>query len=111
MIWPDADSPGVNHWRSLGPPAAAANFDLQDYATAQVFFEIVRRMGNNLTWANFIKTAEQMKNYKTGIIPPVTFGKYSESQPGSRAGTTGALIAVFDNGNWKQTSDFIVPKN
>ena len=109
LALPTQDSPGVNHWKSPGTPAPAANFDLQDYATAKIFFEIVRRSSNNLTWGHFIKTAIAMKSYKTGIVPPVTFAPYSKKQIGSRVQNS-AEVAVYNDGTWTAVTGFLSPK-
>ena len=103
---PDTDTAAVQHWKSLGAPAPAANFDLQAYANAQVFFDIVKRMGSDLSWSNFQKVAESTKNFQTGLLPPVTFGKL----PTGHTGTQGAKVSQYQNGKWSEQTDWIQPK-
>jgi len=47
---------------------------LQAYANAMVFFEAVKRAGDDLSWDHLFKTIESIKDYDTGIYPPITFG-------------------------------------
>ena len=103
---PTTDTAAVQHWKSLGAPAPAANFDLQAYANAQVFFDIVKRMGNNLSWSNFQNVAESTKNFQTGLLPPVTFGPL----PTGHTGTHGAKVSQYQNGKWTEQTDWIQPK-
>ena len=103
---PTTDTAAVQHWKSLGPPAPAANFDLQAYGNAQVFFDIVKRMGSDLSWTNFQKVAESTKNFQTGLLPPVTFGKL----PTGHTGTQGAKVSQYQNGKWTEQTDWIQPK-
>ena len=69
--------PGVKEYRSLlkkyfpdKKPNAAS---LIGYTSAKVLVEALKRTGRDLTRDKFIKTLENMTNYETGIIYPITF--------------------------------------
>ncbi len=89
------DTPAVRAYRAAmeryDPGQADNAFALQAYATCQVFFHIVKRQGNHLSWTDFVKVAETTRNLQTGLIPPVSFG----SLPSGHTGTHGAKIAQY----------------
>jgi len=64
-------------------------------AVAMVTVEALKRAGAGLTRTKVIEALEAMKNYKTGIIPPVSFG------PNQRQGCTGAFIYKVQNSKFK----------
>ncbi len=64
-------------------------------------------MGDDLSWPNFTKTAESLKDHKSGIYPPITFGP---AVGGGHVGTTGAKVAEWDGSAWKLvTDDWVLP--
>ncbi len=80
------------------------------YSAMQVFFEIIRRMGNDFAWTNFINTAESLRGFETNSLPPVTYGKDFES--GGHMGTRGAIVQQWDGTKWTRlTTGFIQPIN
>lgn len=108
---PTSDTPEVARWRAAPGSAAdstGAGFSLQAYATAQVFFGILDKMGNNLSWVNFQKAAEATKDLKVGLLPPVSFG----TLPGGHTGTVAAKVARYTTAaGWVTvTPDWISPK-
>jgi branched-chain amino acid transport system substrate-binding protein len=110
------DTPAVRAYRAAmekyDPDQVDNAFALQAYATCQVFFHIVQKQGNDLTWANFIKVAEATRNLQTGLLPPVSFGPL----PNGHTGTHGAKIAQYrgeaPGGTWSVvTPAWITYKN
>lgn len=85
------------------PGTAPDLYSLIAYATNQVLFHILTLMGNNLTWGNFDKTAQSLKDYKTGLLPPITFAPL----PSGHTGSHGLLIARYENGTWSPVTGFL----
>ena len=63
-------------------------------AVAMVTVEAFKRAGTNLTRAKTIEALEGMKNFETGIIPPVSFG------PDRRQGCTDAFVYKVQSGKF-----------
>ncbi|MGE5156095.1 MAG: ABC transporter substrate-binding protein [Betaproteobacteria bacterium] len=108
---PSGTSPQIEKFRNAlkasSPSTTPDLYSLIAYGTNQVLFEILRRMGNNLTWPNFQKTAEAMQGYETGLLPPITFG----ALPGGHTGSHGVLFAQYNAGTWTTKTDFITVKS
>jgi len=77
-------------------------YSLIAYGTNQVLFHILAQMGDNLSWSNFLTTAEALQNYQTGLLPPISFGPL----PGGHTGAHGVLFAQYDSGTWTAKTDF-----
>ncbi len=111
LEFPTSDTPEVKRYRAAMEKAGGAeadnSFALQDYASAQVFFEIVKRLGNDVCWAKFRTEAEKLADFETGLIPPVTFGPL----PGGHTGTKGARIAQYKGGKWTTLTEFLEPQS
>ena len=97
LEFPTADGPEVARYRAAmekgGGAEADNSFALQNYASAQVFFEIVKRLGDDLCWSTFGFEAEKLADFETGLIPPVSFGPLPAATaarrgPGSRSTPT-----------------------
>ena len=79
---------------------------LQTYANAMVFFEAVRRAGDDLSWENLFRTIENMKNYETGIYPTISFGPL----PDGHWAASGSLLTRLEDGVYKPiTGEFVEP--
>lgn len=59
---------------------------IDGYAAAQLFVEALRRAGNQLTRANLLKVLDSIKDFKTGIVPPMSFA------PGPKKGSNCAFV-------------------
>lgn len=93
--------------RKYAPAQAQNSYALINYATSQVFFQILKEMGTKLCQSNFQTTAEKLADLKTDLIPPVTFGPL----PSGHTGTKGAKVARYTGGKWVWISpDFVEPK-
>lgn len=73
------------------------------FAAAKVFTEGVKLSGRRLSRAGLISSIEQLRDFRTGVLPPLTFG------PNRRLGVYGAYIVGVDSANQrlKPLSDLI----
>jgi len=67
------------------------------FAAAKVFTEGVKLSGRRLSRAGLVLSIEQLRDFRTGVLPPLTFG------PNRRAGVTGAYIVGVDSANKRLT--------
>jgi len=81
-------------------------YSLIAYGTNQVLFEVIKKMGDDLSWSNFLKVTEGLSDYKTGLLPPITFGPL----PGGHTGAHGVMIDQYENGTWTAKTDFLTKK-
>jgi hypothetical protein len=59
--------------------------------------EVLTRMGDNLTWDNWIATMEGLENFDTPVnASPVTFAPYDPNDPSTRRGGTIVAFAHLD---------------
>lgn len=107
---PTGTGPELDKFRAAmekyAPKATPDLYSLIAYATNQVLFHILDEMGDDLTWDNFLSTTESLKNFETGLLPPVTFGPL----PGGHTGTHGVLFAQYQDGTWTTKTDFLNAK-
>ena len=73
------------------------------FAAAKVFTEGVKLSGRRLSRAGLVGSIEQMHDFKTGVLPPLTFG------PNRRLGVSGAYVVGVDSAGGRLTplSDWI----
>jgi hypothetical protein len=73
------------------------------FAAAKVFTEGVKLSGRRLSRAGLVVSIEQLRDFKTGVLPPLTFG------PNRRLGVAGAYVVGVDSANGRLTalSDWI----
>lgn len=91
----------------VDPSQASNGYALMAYGTTKIWAEIVKQMGDTLTWDNFSNVAEQLNGLETGLYPPVSFS----APPSGRTGTTGAKIAQWDGSAWNVLSEnWLEPK-
>jgi len=84
----------------------STGFQTVAYAAAKIFVEAVRSSTRQLNRADVIRALEQLRDYSTGVIPPVTFS------PNRRTGARGSYIVKIDldKKQYVPVSDRIVPK-
>jgi branched-chain amino acid transport system substrate-binding protein len=64
---------------------------------ALVNIEALQRMGDQVTWDNWIATMEQIQGFETDVnVSPVTFAPYDPDDPSSRRGGTEVAFAYLD---------------
>jgi branched-chain amino acid transport system substrate-binding protein len=86
----------------------SSGYAVMAYAAMEVFAQIVKDMGDDLTWNSFISAAEGLSGFDTGLLPPVTFGPL----PDGRTGMDGAKMAKWDKGAWVTLDDsWVKPKS
>jgi branched-chain amino acid transport system substrate-binding protein len=106
------NNPYVEHWRTLakasGLPQAESGFSLQTYSFVKAFAELVKRMGPDMSYANFTKTAEGLKSnpIKLGSIPAIECGPL----PDGHTCAVQAGIAKFTGGKWTVEQPFTAPQ-
>ena len=106
------NNPDVEHWRSLakasGLPQAESGFSLQTYSFVKAFAELVKRMGGDVSYANFTKTAEGLKAdpIKLGTIPAIECGPL----PTGHTCAIQAGIAKYTGGKWVIEQPFMAPQ-
>ncbi len=61
--------------RKAGISLRSPAFQSLAYASTKVFFEAAKLSGKPLDRAALINSLEQLQNFKTGVVPPLTFGK------------------------------------
>jgi branched-chain amino acid transport system substrate-binding protein len=106
----DSDTEGIKKFNAdaakYTPGTAPTLQTLQTYAQAMVFFEAVKRAGDNLSWDNLFKTIESIKDYDTGIYPKITFGPL----PDGHFAASGSLVTQLKNHTFVPVgNDFVEP--
>jgi ABC-type branched-subunit amino acid transport system substrate-binding protein len=76
--------------RKAGINLRSPAFQSMAYAAAKIFFEAAKRSGRQLNRTAVIDSLDQMREFKTGVIPPITFG------PNRRVGSVGSYIVGVD---------------
>ncbi|HXG67009.1 MAG TPA: ABC transporter substrate-binding protein [Blastocatellia bacterium] len=76
------------------------------FAAVKLLIEAVKSSGRQLRRAALIAALEQVRNFKTGVVPPLTFG------PNRRVGATGSYVVGIDlvKKQYKPLSGRIEPK-
>jgi ABC-type branched-subunit amino acid transport system substrate-binding protein len=96
---PDSDSPAVRDYRAalakVAPNEKPDYLSLNSYAMMTIVLEAIRRIDGPITRPALIKAIEGMRNFETGILPPVS---YSASQ---HLGTTALQRVQIRNGKWQ----------
>jgi branched-chain amino acid transport system substrate-binding protein len=110
MSWtvsPTSDTPEVKEYReALKKYDSKAVPDFQSlftWAEAKIFVEAMKRVDGEPTHEKFTKALETMKNYKTNILPPVTFS------PDNHLGVQELQPVKLEKGEWKVEGGFIDP--
>lgn len=77
------------------------------YAAMKIFFEAAKLSGRQLDRATLINALEQLRDFKTGVVPPVTFG------PNRRVGSIGSYIVGVDlsKQQYIPLTDRLMPKD
>lgn len=105
---PDRDdfSDFISVMQKSGAEMRNSGFQVVAYAAAKIFVEAAKSSSRQLSRRDIIEALEQLRNFKTGVTPPVTFG------PNRRIGASGSYIVRIDLGKkqYAPVSDRIVPK-
>ena len=75
-------------------------------AAALVVIEAAKRAGRQLTRSNFVESLQELREFRTGVMPPLTFDR------NRRVGSAGAYIVRIDSGlrEYTQVTDWIEPR-
>lgn len=80
----DAD-PSVKEFKAAAakfePGMKASAYAATAWSAARIAGEVVRRMGDNLTRENALKTLNELKDFATGLVPPVSFTNDNHPDP------------------------------
>ncbi len=103
---PTENTPAVKAYikamNQVNPAEAQNTYAVQAYAQNLVLFQVLKEMGNKLTWANFDKTAQELRSFKTGLLPLISFGRL----PKGHTGANGAAVAQWTGSQWKLVQNF-----
>jgi ABC-type branched-subunit amino acid transport system substrate-binding protein len=96
----------ISVMKGSGVAPRNTGFQAVAYAAAKIFVEAAKSSSKQLNRPEIIRALEQMRNYVTGVIAPVTFG------PNRRIGANGSYIVKIDLGRkqYVPVSDRVVPK-
>ncbi|MEU8250313.1 ABC transporter substrate-binding protein [Nonomuraea sp. NPDC048916] len=106
------DNPSVEHWRALAKQyqgqQGESGFSLQTYSFLKAFAELVKRLGDDVSYANFNKTAESLADnpISLGSIPDIECGKL----PDGHTCVQQAGLAEFKGGKWTVLQGFTAAK-
>ncbi len=92
--------------KKAGAGLRNTGFQTVAFAAAKVFVEATKSASRQLSRASLIKELEQLRDYKTGVTPPVTFGA------NRRVGASGSYIVKLDvdKKQYVPVGDRVVPK-
>jgi ABC-type branched-subunit amino acid transport system substrate-binding protein len=80
----------INIMQRARVPLRNPAFQAVAYAATQILFEATKSAGRQLDRAALISSLEQIRELKTGVVPPVTFG------PNQRVGSNGSYVVRID---------------
>jgi hypothetical protein len=77
------------------------------YGAVKIMIEAVKINGRNMDRSSLVTSLEQLRDFKTGVLPPVTFG------PNRRIGSGGSYVVGIDleNKRYLPLSDRLTPKD
>ncbi len=106
------DNPDVEHWRELAKAYTGkegeSGFSLQTYSFMKAFAELVDRMGDDVSYENFHKTAEAL------VDDPISLGSIPDIEcsplPTGHTCVQQAGLAEFTGGKWTVIQQFKAPE-
>lgn len=101
------DTPSVIEYRKTvekySPGAKLSNFGMWGgYASAELLIDGLKKAGKDLTREKLVEAMETIKNFRTDILPPITYG------PGNRTGGPGAFYTKVENGKFVKLTDWMM---
>jgi ABC-type branched-subunit amino acid transport system substrate-binding protein len=93
--------------RKSGVNLRSPAFQSMAYAATKVFVEAAKVSGKQLDRPTLIKSLERIHEFKTGVVPPVTFG------PNRRVGSIGSYVVGVDvtKQQYVPLTDRLAPKD
>lgn len=103
---PRADTPALREYREAlakysSPPQKPDFLSLFTFGGAKIFCEALSRIKGEVTHEALAQGFYSMKNYESGILPPVSFS------PTNHLGTTSLFKMAARNGQWAATGEVI----
>ena len=80
----------LNTMRRSNVELRSPAFQTVAYAAAQAFIEAAKQSTRRLNRPTLISSLEGLKDYQTGVVPPLSFG------PNRRVGSTGSYVVGID---------------
>lgn len=92
--------------QKAGVPVRSPAFQSVAYAASKVLFEAAKISGRQLNRATLINSLQQIQDFSTGVVPPLTFG------PNRRVGSTGSYVVGVDlnKRQYVPLSERLIPK-
>ena len=79
-------------------------FNMYGYAVAQTFVQVLKQCGNNLTRANLMKEAANLKNFRAkGLLPGITIN----TSPTDFYPIEAMQMQRFENGEWVRFGEIV----
>jgi branched-chain amino acid transport system substrate-binding protein len=107
-LLPFSSAPGVVKYRETLKkyfPKADPGFMSQvGYTVAMVFTEALKIAGKDLTRGKLIQSMEGIKNFDSGIYPPISFSSTNH------LGTDACFLAKVEGGKFIKVTDYLRPK-
>ena len=102
----DDFAPFLALMQKRGVVLRSAAFQSVAYAAGTIIAEGLKQAGQQLSRATLVSALEQLRGFKTGVIPPVTFG------PNRRVGAAGSYVVGIDliNKGYLPLSDRLIPR-
>lgn len=92
--------------QKAGVRLRSAGFQAVAFAAAQVFVEATKSSTRQLNHITLVNSLEQLRNFDTGVLPPITFG------PNRRVGAAGSYVVGIniDKKQYVPLDERIIPK-
>lgn len=109
---PTDDIPEVKTWLALAEkskmPQAVSSFSIQGYGFLQSFAEVLKRAGDDISYTNFYKKADELASNPVDVkvMPTVKCGPIPDGHTCSNS----AALAIFKGGKWEPLLPFTDPK-
>jgi ABC-type branched-subunit amino acid transport system substrate-binding protein len=101
----DSDKPAVKAFlaaqHKYKPNTKPTTYSMHGYQSGKLFAEILKRTGGKTDEASIVGALENMKNYDTGLMAPLTFAA------DRHAGALSGAIMKAEGGKWKIISDWL----
>ena len=103
---PESNNPGPKLYRELCdknnvPDKMRGLYHYYGFATALVLVEGIKRAGKNLNRERLINALENLKNWDSGVFPPITFSR------NDHAGVESVMLLQLQGGKQVEISDWL----
>lgn len=102
---PSLDTPAVREYRAafakVAPNEKPDYLSLNGYGMMKVFIEAVRRIDGPINRQTLVQSMDNLRNYDTGILPPVTYSAQKH------LGTSALQRVQVSGGKWISVGDSV----